>query len=66
MQFDQNVLYALAGYNAGPGKVPDWTGGRVNDDPDLFVDNIDYAETRDYVQIVYTNYAVYRRLYGQR
>jgi soluble lytic murein transglycosylase len=63
-QFDGNVLYALAGYNAGPGAVPGWAGGRVNGDPDLFVDNIEYAETRQYVQIVYTNYANYRRLYA--
>ncbi|HMA33154.1 MAG TPA: transglycosylase SLT domain-containing protein, partial [Chloroflexia bacterium] len=64
-QFDRNILYALAGYNAGPGNVPAWAGGRVAGDPDLFVDNIDYAETRDYVQIVYTNYAIYRWLYAR-
>jgi soluble lytic murein transglycosylase len=65
-RFDRNVLYALAGYNGGPANVPDWAGGRVNDDPDLFVDNIDYRETRQYVQIVYNNYAIYRWLYGER
>jgi soluble lytic murein transglycosylase len=65
-RFDRNILYALAGYNAGPGNVPDWAGGRVNDDPDLFVDNIDFRETRQYVQIVYNNYAIYRWLYGER
>ena len=65
-QFDGNVLYALAGYNAGPGSVPGWAGGRVNGDPDLFVDNIEYPETRQYVQIVYNNYANYRRLYAGR
>jgi soluble lytic murein transglycosylase len=64
-QFDGNVLYALAAYNAGPGPIPGWTGGAVGDDPDLFIDNIPYAETREYVQIVYTNWAIYRRLYPQ-
>jgi len=65
-QFGGNILYALAGYNAGPGNVPNWAGGRVNGDPDLFVDNIDYPETRDYVEIVYTNYTAYRWLYTRR
>jgi soluble lytic murein transglycosylase len=65
-RFDRNILYALAGYNGGPANVPDWAGGRVNDDPDLFVDNIDYRETRQYVQIVYDNYAIYHWLYGER
>jgi len=63
-RFDGNILYALAGYNAGPGNVPDWAGGRVAGDPDLFIDNIPYPETREYVQLVYRNYALYRRLYN--
>ncbi|HUS17798.1 MAG TPA: lytic transglycosylase domain-containing protein, partial [Chloroflexia bacterium] len=61
---DRNILYSLAAYNAGQGPIPGWTGGRVGDDPDLFADNIDYPETRQYVSIVYNNYAIYRWLYG--
>jgi soluble lytic murein transglycosylase-like protein len=33
-------------------------------DPDLFVERLSVAETRDYVRSVYANYQWYRRVYG--
>ena len=32
---------------------------------DLFIEGIDYKETRSYVKRVLRNYFIYRKLYGQ-
>jgi soluble lytic murein transglycosylase len=40
---------ALAGYNAGPGAVQRWLPSQ-NIDPDIWIENIPYNETRTYVQ----------------
>jgi len=65
---DENgsMLRALAAYNAGPGNLPPWSKGAAATDADLFVENISFAETADYVRIVYANYAAYLDLYRQK
>jgi soluble lytic murein transglycosylase len=45
-KFDENLVAALAAYNAGDRNVADWGGG------DLGVDDIQFPETRDYVDNV--------------
>jgi len=59
--FDNNVLAAASAYNGGPGNAARWLEN--SSDRDLFAELIDYRETRDYVKIVYGNWATYRRLY---
>ena len=59
--FDNNVLAAASAYNGGPGNAARWLEN--TSDRDLFSEMIDYRETRDYVKIVYGNWATYRRLY---
>lgn len=61
--FDDNVLAAASAYNGGPGNAARWLEN--TSDRDLFAELIDYRETRDYVKIVYGNWAMYRRLYGR-
>lgn len=56
--------YALAAYNAGPHRVAEWRGNGQYRDVDEFVESIPFTETREYVQAVLRNAAVYRRLYG--
>ena len=55
--------YALAAYNAGGARVTRWRRQPGADDPELFVERIPYAETRDYVRIVLRNRELYRALY---
>jgi soluble lytic murein transglycosylase len=57
---------ALAAYNAGEDRVALWQAGRSFDEPADFVESIPFTETREYVEIVIRNAAIYRKLYGER
>lgn len=48
-RFDGQVVVALAGYNAGPGAATRWLPGE-SIEPDVWIENIPYNETRNYVQ----------------
>ena len=54
----------MAAYNAGDDRVAGWKAGRSFEEPAEFVESIPFTETRDYVQIVMRNGAIYRALYG--
>jgi soluble lytic murein transglycosylase-like protein len=54
----------IASYDAGPERLARWRQWPEFGDPDLFVERLSIAETRDYVRNVYANYAWYRRVYG--
>lgn len=64
-QFSGSYILAAAGYNAGPGRPPQWTamcgdpraGGQ---DPLDFIECIPFSETRNYVMRVMENMQVYR------
>ena len=61
--FDGRVQAALAAYNGGPGNAARWletAGG----DFDLFVDTVDFPETRLYIERIYEGFNVYRHLYA--
>jgi soluble lytic murein transglycosylase len=62
-QFQGTVEYALASYNAGPNRVAQWTRDNNFGEPAEFVESIPITETREYVQAVLRNAAVYRLLY---
>jgi soluble lytic murein transglycosylase len=63
-KYNGNVEYALAAYNAGSDRVQDWvSNGNFKDSPE-FVESIPFTETREYVQAILRNAAVYRQLYG--
>jgi soluble lytic murein transglycosylase len=48
-RFSGQTLVALAGYNAGPNAAARWMPGESLD-PDVWIENIPYNETRNYVQ----------------
>ncbi|MFN0181887.1 MAG: transglycosylase SLT domain-containing protein [Gemmatimonadales bacterium] len=56
---------ALAAYNGGVDRVKRWRTIRgVEHDPEIFVERIPFAETRDYVRRILANEAMYLALYG--
>jgi soluble lytic murein transglycosylase len=64
-RFSGSYIMAAAGYNAGPGRPPQWTatcgdprGGTT--DPLDFIECIPFSETRNYVMRVMENMQVYR------
>jgi peptidoglycan lytic transglycosylase len=61
-----DIPAALAAYNGGPGNAFRWQEATGASDPDVFVETIDYEETRAYVELVLENYAVYLYAYGLR
>ncbi|MDR3372908.1 MAG: lytic transglycosylase domain-containing protein [Ancalomicrobiaceae bacterium] len=70
--YDGNYVMAIAGYNAGPGRIHEWV--QAYGDPrtgqiDIvdWMERIPFSETRNYVQRVLENLQVYRfRLEGKR
>ena len=61
-QFEGNRVLASAAYNAGPGRVRQWTRDVNNLPSDVWVEAIPFDETRQYVQSV-LSYAV---IYGEK
>jgi len=64
-QFSGRLEYALASYNAGSDRVQSWLAEGNFRGPDEFVESIPFTETREYVQAILRNAAVYKRLYGR-
>ncbi len=63
--FEDNIIFALASYNAGPSKVKQWMEVRSHLKPLEFMESIPYKETRNYVKKVLRNYVIYKTLYGE-
>ena len=55
-----DLLFLLAAYNSGPGKVMRWMEDADSKDPLLFLESMPVRETRDYVQQVLIHYWTYR------
>ena len=62
-RFDNNRILAAAAYNAGPGRINIWKSkdgkGR---DAAMYVENIPFKETRQYVQNVLLYDTIYKKL----
>lgn len=62
---DNNMVYLLTAYNAGPGRLQEWKKTLGNGkDPLLFIESIPIGQTRNYVMQVLTNYWIYSELVG--
>lgn len=65
-EFNGNIIYAIAAYNAGPGNVKKWIDNGLGDNgPTAFVEAIPFPETKKYVKRVMSNYWVYRNKFDQ-
>lgn len=70
-QFDGSYVFAAAAYNAGPGRVRDWTQqygrpGKTVEHVVNWIEKIPYAETRNYVQRVLENLQIYRAILAEK
>ena len=61
--FNNNMIYAIGSYNAGPVALKRWVKKDPNKDPDEFIEDIPYQETKGYVKKVLMNYWIYKKLY---
>jgi soluble lytic murein transglycosylase len=55
--------FALATYNAGPGRVSKWIAAKPGLERDEFIDDIPFPETQNYVKRILGTADDYRRLY---
>lgn len=62
-EFNDELFVAFAAYNAGPSAARRWRA-ESGTDADLFLESIEFSESRLYVELVAENYAIYRYLYG--
>jgi soluble lytic murein transglycosylase len=58
-----NIALALASYNAGPAAVERWTPLKPID-PDIWIENIPYNETRAYVQHIFEHIVAFSYVDG--
>ena len=65
-KWDGKWEQTLAAYNAGSTRVADWITWNRCEEPAEFVESIPFTETREYVQAVLRNAALYRRIYEDR
>lgn len=60
--FDGAAHAALSAYNAGPGNAARWYAA-AGSDLDLYIETVNFAETRLYIDRIYEGYVIYRFLY---
>lgn len=65
--FDGDVHAALSAYNAGPGNAARWheQAGSDRSDLDVYVETVNFSETRTYIERIYEGFVIYRHLYGE-
>lgn len=64
-KYKGNYVYSLAAYNAGETAVNRWIK-KYNQTPELWVESLDYEETRNYVKKIELTRYYYERIYGWR
>ena len=63
-RYNNNSMLAVASYNAGPNNVAKWVSRYGLSDPDFFVEQIPFRETKGYVESVFENYWNYMLIYN--
>jgi len=62
LRYDNNYVMALAGYNAGPHRVDRWKKTYDTADDDLFMENLEFEQTRAYVRTCLKFFWIYRAI----
>ncbi len=62
---DGDLFHMAVAYNGGPGNLRRWKRDVAIEDPLLFIESIPNRESRNFVEIVLTNFWVYRARLGQ-
>jgi soluble lytic murein transglycosylase len=62
--FDDHVHAALAAYNGGPGNAARWYD-QAEGDLDLFVETVNFPETRLYIERIFVGFVIYDYLYAE-
>lgn len=65
LQFGGLYEAIAASYNGGEDNAARWLNRTKPTDPGIFTSEIGFAETKDYVQKVMSNYRIYRSLYDE-
>jgi len=60
---DNFPMYAVGGYNGGPNAMNNWRKLLKEEDLDVFVENIPYAESKNYIKKVYRSRYNYSKIY---
>lgn len=61
-RYQGNYIMALAGYNAGPHRVDRWKKKYPTHDDDLFMENLEFEQTRIYVRTCMKFFWIYRAI----
>lgn len=64
-QFNGNQVAAIAAYNAGPKRVGEWLQNGTWNGQLSTITSIPVGETRHFVDRVFYNYSLYRRIYSR-
>jgi soluble lytic murein transglycosylase len=59
----QEMEHVIASYNGGPNIVGRWVRNRGGQSMEIFIEEIPYRETRNFVKKVYTSYCMYKFIY---
>ncbi len=66
-RFDNNLIFALGAYNAGPHRIKRWMKDTFSQsDPIKLIEEIPYKETRMYVKLIYRNMYFYRLINNEK
>ena len=63
-RFKSELIYTAGSYNAGPHNMIKWIKRWKGEPIDVFVEQIPFNETKNYVKRVYRSYKLYKQIYS--